>query len=67
MDRAKDVAANRHLDLVLTKAEKQAKPEKRKKVPKVPKPAKAERDFFRALLNSDNPLEREMARSILGG
>lgn len=75
MDLAKDVAANKHLDKVLGKAEKVKKTKSGKqKTAKLPKSfldqahkLAVHDQFLRSMLNSDDPSEREAARGLLGG
>lgn len=69
MDRARDVAANRHLDQVLTKADKK-KPKKAKKPEKGTEPQISKGDssgetWLRSLLASPDPATREWGRKEL--
>jgi len=62
-EKSRDVEANRHLDVVLAKAEKpkKAKPEKPSKAA-----AREQEAFLKSLLNSPDPAEREYAWKALG-
>lgn len=67
-DRAKDQAANRHLDKVLVKSERKKLTKSDKRALMVTPPLTAEQQIdaqLARLLQSSNPVDREAARSAL--
>jgi len=66
IEKAEKIKANKRMDRVLVKAENKPKVTK-SKAPKTAINAKSEKAYYRALLNSPDPAERETAWQALNG
>lgn len=68
IEKSEKIKANKRMDKVLVKAEnKPKKVTKSAKAPKTAINAKSEKAYYRALLNSPDPVERETAWQALNG
>ena len=66
IEKSEKIKANKRMDKVLVKAENKPKVTK-SKAPKTAINAKSEKAYYRALLNSPDPVERETAWQALNG